>query len=140
MLIEKKLIMEKIDKSKITKTKFVCIELLQNIIHHQSNHESIFPYFILGISEQEITIFSGNVVTKEDKEKLTSSLQEIRDLSIDKIKTLYMTALRENAFTPKGTAGVGLLDIALRSKNEISSAFEKISNDLYTLNLDVKIK
>ena len=38
-MIESKMLMENFDKSIISKTKMICIEILQNIVKHQEKHE-----------------------------------------------------------------------------------------------------
>lgn len=138
-MIEKKMMLEKFTKTAISKTKIVCIEILQNIIKHQKNHDQIFPYFIIGTNRQSLKILSGNVITRIDKDVIIEKLDTFIALDKDLIKDNYKDALKNNTISNEGNAGIGLLDIVYRSNNNVSYNIEDLPQDLFSFNLNVSI-
>jgi hypothetical protein len=138
-MIENKMIMEGFTKTAISKTKIVCIEILQNIIKHQTNHDQIFPYFIIGSSNHTLKILSGNVITQMDKDVIIKKLDNFIALNKEDIRDNYKFALKNNIITKEGNAGVGLLDIVYRSDNNVSYKIDKLPHNLFSFNINVSI-
>lgn len=138
-LIEKKMKLEGFNKSLITRTKMIAIEILQNIVKHQETHPDIYPYFILGCNKHELKILSGNVVTHNDKEIIVSKLEQFIALDEITIREKYKNAITSSELTPEGNAGIGLFDIVYRSNKNLTYQMEGITDDLYSFNLDVAI-
>lgn len=138
-MIEKKMIMENFTKTAISKTKIICIEILQNIIKHQQNHDQIFPYFVIGTNKHTLKILSGNVITKLDKDVIIEKLDNFIALDKELIKDNYKHALKNNIISKEGNAGIGLLDIVYRSNNNVSYNIEDLPQNLFSFNLNVSI-
>lgn len=138
-LIEKKMKMENFSKALITRTKMVCIEILQNIVKHQEKHNEIFPYFIIGTNDKSLTILSGNVITQNDKEIISSKLTEFIELDETIIREQYKNAITDSELSPEGNAGIGLFDIVYRSNKNLTYRFDNLSNNLFSFNLNVSI-
>jgi len=138
-MIESKMLLENFDKSIISKTKMICIEILQNIVKHQENHEHIFPYFILGTNDQRLKILTGNVVTKNDRDVIIKKLNHLINLDQNLIEKNYKLALKMNEISSEGNAGLGLIDIVYRSNRNVSYKMDKLTKDLFTYNLNVSI-
>ena len=65
-----------------------------------------------------------------------SNSEKVKEESAVKIgvQNYARSGISENSFSQKGTAGVGLLDIALRSKNEIKKLVEIVKkHDLFLI-------
>ena len=139
-LIERKLNLEKFERNIITKTKSVCIEILQNIIKHQTNHNTIFPYFILANNGFELSLFAGNVITNESKELISQSLNSFQLVEKNDFKKYYLDALHVSALSPEGNAGMGLMDIVLKSNKQFKYEIKQIANELYSYDLKVILK
>ena len=138
-MIEKKMILEGFSKSTISKTKIVCIEILQNIIKHQKNHSEIFPYFIIGTHHLNLKLLSGNVITQIDKDVIVSRLEGLITLGKEDIKDNYKLALKNNIITSEGNAGIGLLDIVYRSDNNVTYKIDDLPHNLFSFNINVSI-
>ena len=136
-LIEKKLKMENFDRNIITKTKTVCIEIIQNIVKHQKNHDSIFPYFIIGTKDTKLTIYAGNVITNESKEIISRSISTFQTIEKGNLKKYYLDALRDASVSAEGNAGMGLMDIMYRSNKEFNYNITSLPGNLYSYNLEV---
>mgnify|MGYP005989190237 CR=1 FL=1 len=138
-LIEKKMKLESFGKSLITRTKMISIEILQNIVKHQENHDEIFPYFALGTDSESLTIMSGNVVTRGDKEIITNKLKQFIDLDESTIREKYKNAIKNSKLTSEGNAGIGLFDIVYRSNKNLTFTMDNLSDNLFSFNLNVSI-
>lgn len=138
-LIEKKLILENFERNIITKTKTICIEIIQNIIKHQKTHETIFPYFVIGSAGKEITIYAGNVITNEKMETISQSINTFQTIEKDQLKKKYLDKLRESAISPEGNAGMGLMDIVYRSEQHLDYEMKSIDGNLYSYDLKVEL-
>ncbi|MFN5417841.1 MAG: DUF6272 family protein [Flavobacteriia bacterium] len=138
-MIESKMLMENFDKSIISKTKMICIEILQNIVKHQEKHESIFPYFILGTNDKSLKILTGNVVSKNDRDIIIEKLNHLINLDQNLIEKDYKLALKKNEISKEGNAGLGLIDIVYRSNRNVSYKMDMLASDLFAYNLNVLI-
>ena len=138
-LIESKMQMDDFDKSIISKTKMICIEILQNIVKHQEKHNSIFPYFIVGTNDKSLKILTGNVVSKNDRDIIVEKLNHLINLDQNLIEKDYKLALKKNEISKEGNAGLGLIDIVYRSNRNVSYKMDKIESELFTYNLNVLI-
>ncbi len=138
-LIERKLQLGKYDRNTITRTKIVCIEIIQNIIKHEKDHDSIFPYFIIGTIGQQLTIFAGNVITNDSKEIISRSINTYQTIEKDKIKKYYLDSLKQSALTTEGNAGMGLMDIVFKSEQQFKYEMKSIADGLYSYDLQVTL-
>lgn len=138
-LIETKLKLEGFDKTTITKTKIISTEIIQNIIKHQKNHDEIFPYFIIGAKDKSLNIFSGNIVTSNDKVLIADRLNTFIKIEKSKMREYYRTALENSTITEEGNAGIGLMDIVFRSDQKLTFKMESLTNNLFSFNLNVLI-
>jgi hypothetical protein len=138
-MIERKLQLEKFERNTITKTKVVCIEIIQNIIKHQKEHESIFPYFIIGTDKTKLTILAGNLITNDSKEIISKSVNVFKTVEKDNLKKFYLDSLKKSALTEKGNAGMGLMDIVFKSNQQVKYEMNMLSEDLFSYDLQVTL-
>lgn len=139
-----------ITERKLTKTKTktrvkkklinILVECLQNSLHYASRHEeddllSSSNFLILTkSSENKYKLFTGNYVTNEKASDLERRLEDIVNLSPEKLQEYYLEALNKDELPQEGGAGLGLVDIMRRSKNQMQYGLEKVNGqDKYTL-------
>ncbi len=138
-LIEKKLYLKKFTKSYINKIKAICTEMLQNITKHQYADANRLPYFILNQSNNYLNFYSGNVVSLADKEFLSEKLALYKEIDFEKLKDIYVQTYSNSILTEEGNAGLGLLTIAIKSKQNLLYDFVKINDEFYHYNLELSI-
>jgi len=114
----------------------VLIESLQNLYHHiETNNEAelirtketalvLIKYF-----DKKFTIQTGNYIEKSVLPDLKSKLKEVNALNTEELRGLYKLKLENNSRSVKGTAGLGLIDIARKSKNKLDYHFIDVDND-----------
>ena len=115
------------------------VECLQNICKHGSESgtnegksEGI-SWGIIMVGQQDNSYFvtTGNYINNNSVEGLKSKLLEINTLDKEGLKELYKLIIKTVDLSPKGGAGLGLVDIARKSGTKLEYDFEKI-NDFYS--------
>lgn len=138
-LVERNLNTRNYKKGFVNRMKVICIEILQNIIKHQCVYSNYLPYFILNESNRQLNFYAGNVITIEEKEFLSSRLKFYKEINFDKLKEIYIEKYSNTILTNEGNAGLGLLTIAIKSKQNIKYDFVKINERFYHFNIELLI-
>lgn len=112
------------------------IELLQNIILHGKIllNDNYFSPGIFYISKKNENIFylnTVNYIENEKIEKLESKIQQLNKASQKEVETIYNNQLFNFSENTRN-AGLGLIELRLKSKNEIIYNFKNI-NDTHSL-------
>jgi hypothetical protein len=130
-----------VSKSAIKKIFNIVIEALQNICLHgeKDNNGYQMTYFIIGKSNNEFKIFSGNIVTNQNAESLNKRLNAVKSLSDTELKKRYLDVLSNGELSAKGGAGLGFLTIALKSQNNIDFDFEMLNKEYSLFSLQSKV-
>lgn len=130
-----------VSKSATKKIFNIVIEALQNICLHgeKDNNGYQMTYFIIGKSNNEFTIYSGNIVTNQIAEKLNVRLNAIKSYSDAELKKRYLDVLSNGELSAKGGAGLGFLTIALKSQNKIDFDFEILNKEYSLFSLQSKV-
>lgn len=112
----------------------VMVELLQNIVKHNeelinAGMESHNAIFLIGREPERYTVMSGNPVHKSRVPELKGSLDRINSLDKDGLKDLYREIIRDTALSDKGGAGLGFIDMARKSGEDLWFDFPEMSED-----------
>ena len=120
---------------------YLMVEVFQNIVRYKKDEKSKYEIFGLRSIEDNLHIFSSNVVDVSSYSLLKEKLQNINEKEPDDLKKLYLEILKAGVFGKKGGAGLGLLQMARRSSNPIQYDFSAINNDakLFQYQLDFSI-
>ncbi|MCG8575969.1 MAG: SiaB family protein kinase [Flavobacteriales bacterium] len=131
------------DVAKKTKRRmaFLISESFQNIIRHGDNelgnkHSGLFG--VRGV-DPFLHIFSSNVITRESYIYLDESISNLNRLDDDELKEHYRTVLNEGKLTDKGGAGLGLIEMAKKSRRPIQTQFIDLNDELYAFNLQIDL-
>jgi anti-sigma regulatory factor (Ser/Thr protein kinase) len=119
------------------KLSFLLIECFQNVVRHgqktavtvTQKDEGMFGFRNL---EDAFVINSINFIEKNDKVGLRSQVEEINALDSAGLRSLYKKNLHNNDLSAKGGAGLGLIELARKSGNQLLYQFEDSINN-YTL-------
>jgi len=122
----------------------VIIECLQNICKHGVRDRKDLGWaqgiFLIGKTNKEHIISTGNYILNSDVEELENLLIKINSLNSSAMKQMYKSKLSETEISKKGGAGLGLLTIAKKSGKDLEYRFEKISNRLSFFTFEVKVQ
>jgi len=119
-------IIKKVEAGKLIKTIFaVFVELAQNIMHYSAEKEKIngkklgVGIILFSEDENNFSIFSGNKIENSKVDKLRDHLNYINSLGDIELKKFYKDRLHSMSDSDSKGAGLGLIDIARKSKSKI---------------------
>ena len=125
----------------------VMVESLQNINRHAEAYEyrgHPFPgmgLVLVAKNKERFQVTTGNIVEHAHAEELSKFLGKLNSMDSDALDDLYKTQMRDGEISPKGGAGLGFIEMAKTSGNDLEFTFEKISEDysLYTFTVTFSI-
>lgn len=138
-LAETKLRLQNFPPTIISKTKTICAEILQNITKHQLKHDTYQPYLVIGSVDKTLCIYSGNIISEQSKNKITTKLTNYQNVKADEFKEFYIESFKNSILTEEGNAGLGLLDIFYRSNRNLKYNVNSISEGLFSFNLNIEL-
>ncbi len=110
------------DQIHINKRMFsILIEGMQNARIHGGEDENgeKTACLIVAKSEKNYKILLGNIVDKEDRSALKMYLGNINNHDANELKALYLKVLKEGYFLKKGSSGLGVISMRLKSSNDL---------------------
>ncbi|RLD84488.1 MAG: hypothetical protein DRJ10_01020 [Bacteroidetes bacterium] len=114
---------------------FVMVEGLQNITRHQDLTTDDIPvkpgFFVLQRKKYSYYITTGNLINIENIDVLKSQINKVQSLSIEELNIYYKQHLKDGSMSKKGGAGLGLIEMARKSKGNLSYNFRKINDEYY---------
>lgn len=125
----------------------ITIEVLENCYRYIENKLSLQSYQERYPSFIKITkvptgfkVEAGNTILEEDKNIISSKLENVNSLNDSGLRDLYKKTIANGQFSEVGGAGLGFIEIAKASGEQISYTFEKLDKNIYyyKLLLDVK--
>lgn len=130
-------------KSVMKKVYNIMIECLENLTKHALKNEGDkFPaMFVLGKDDDFYYLATGNKILKEEIEVLSNKLEKANSLDREGLRNWYNEILMsEENLSNKGGAGLGIIDMALKSGEKFDFSFEDIDgkNSFFTLKIKVK--
>ncbi len=126
----------------------VLVECFQNLYHHidetqlkQINGKQEKSALIMvKYVDESFIVRTGNFVPNNEIDGLKHKLDTVNELNAEELKELYQTKLRINSHSDKGTAGLGFIDIARKSKGKLDYEFLKIDAESSFFCLNVVIE
>ena len=141
--------MNYLDESPKTKKKvyYVLVECLQNLYHHIEDERGLkydskvskAALVMVVKGEDGFLIQTGNYIDKNNVDELEQRLKKINSLSKDDLRDYYREVLGNGTVSDKGTAGLGMIDIARKSGNKLEYKFLDINEEFSFFSLNVKI-
>ena len=137
------------ERPKIRKKVFnVLVECLQNLYHHidddiddKSTHQNKRNcLFMIARENAAYIITTGNYIKPEDSPILEEKLDKINGMTRDELKSYYKQVLNEGTMSDKGTAGLGMIDIARKSGKKLEYDLIPINENLTFFSLSVRIQ
>jgi hypothetical protein len=112
------------------------IECLQNIDKHSTEfpieNSNISKKGSILVSEDSNCFFilAGNAVNNSQKEILTNIITNLNHKEKEELRSLYKKQLENGMLSDKGGAGLGFIDMARKSGNNIDFSFYPINDKL----------
>ena len=113
------------------KASFLLVECFQNLLKHsQANDNSetaaADALFHFRYSEKYFRINSINPIPRAEQQGLQEAVEEINSLDAASLKALYKNRLESGELSDKGGAGLGLIEMARKSGQQLRYDFRPI--------------
>jgi hypothetical protein len=140
--------MDHIDENpKVKKKVFnILVECLQNLYHHIDQDEFVHiaaeeksALLMIAKNGDTYQITTGNYMRASDVPVLKEKLDLVNGMDRDELKAYYKLVLAEGNMSSKGTAGLGMIDIARKSGEKLEYGFLPINEKTSFFSLTVKI-
>lgn len=122
----------------------ILVECLENtfrhnvIISHHTKHHSV--EFTLSEIGSMIEIELGNYVRNDNVQSLRATIDAVNALNQEELNKLYRESISVARISEKGGAGLGIIEIARNSRNELKYEFEEPEGNYSFFNLVITIK
>ena len=121
------------------------VEALQNLFHHADDVpeelvEKIgkkFGLIAIVKNDDGYRLTAGNYIVSDKVKFLTEKIEKINSLSGDELKEMYKFILNFQKISAKGGGGLGLIDIARRSENQLGYNFYPYNENYFFYRLDI---
>ncbi len=109
----------------------IMVECVQNVFHHQlkyplksDGHDS--GVLISYDGDAAYRIVSGNFIENKFVDGLSTKIEFLNAMSVEQLRTYYQESLAVAELSEKGGAGLGILDMARKSKMPLEYKFIEI--------------
>ncbi len=126
----------------------VMIESLENIYKYSDEYvkfleemQKYMPSFSINKNSDKIEVITSNPVRNRHIDVLRSNIERVNNKSREELKELYVETITNGKFSAKGGAGLGFIEMAKTSGNDLEYSFDPISEDysLYTIKVTFTI-
>jgi len=120
----------------------VLVESIENVSKHSSlgNEKDNIAILLLSKSETKYTIVTGNHIMNSDIPALQGKLEKVLKYNQAELKQLYREQILSKR-TDDNNAGLGIIDIAIKSGNMIKYEFKPLKEGVsfYLLQTEINI-
>jgi len=132
-------------KSIKKRVSYLIAECFQNIIRHSDQEQEVdlggaAKFFMMRHIEGTHYLATANPVEEENKETLINSLDSLQNLSQAELKEIYLNSLGNNALNAKGGGGLGLIEMARKTKNPPAYSFIDLNEQYSNFFMQLKMK
>jgi hypothetical protein len=121
----------------------ILVECIENVSKHclQANSKDDIATFLLAKSDDKYTIVTGNHIMNSDIPILKSKLDKVAASNHAELKQMYRDQILSKR-TEENCAGLGLIDIAIKSGNQIKYEFLPLTENttFYILQTEINIQ
>lgn len=128
---------ENVDSENIRKRTFhIFVECAQNLYHHivpvpaveEQYGDGKVGAIVLAKEGSGCRITTGNFMPEEQSAALQQLIDKINTLDGEQLKALYRDTVSTKGFSEKGGAGLGMIDMARKSKHKLRCQFIPIKD------------
>ena len=135
-------LISKKEPKKIVKSFFnIIIEGLQNIKNHgeTSPKGKQISYCHIASIKDSYSIHFSNLILNKNILSLTQAVNRLNNVDADGVKKIYLETLTNGEISKKGGAGLGIITMAMKSKNKILLNSHPIDDKFSILTLEIKL-
>jgi hypothetical protein len=120
----------------------VLVECIENVSKHSpENGDKTISTLLVSKSETKYSIITGNYISNSEVSDLKEKLDKVANSSLAELKQLYREQILSRR-SDENNAGLGIIDIAIKTGNQIKYEFKPISEHttFYLLQTDINIQ
>jgi len=121
----------------------VMVEMLQNIVKHAAKRNDEIGgnpgIFFLSEKGGRYSLSTGNYVLNDKVEELREKLEHVNSLDEDELDLFYSKRLLNFEIDNSKEAGLGVIDLRLKSGNTLDFSFDEVNDDLSFFTLHIKL-
>jgi hypothetical protein len=113
----------------------VMIESLENVCKYNDVYELLvaenreyLPSFDIRMNSEEIRLVTTNPVLNEEVAVLKRRIEQVNNKSREELKEMYIDTITNGKFSTKGGAGLGFIEMAKTSGQNLQYRFERIDD------------
>jgi len=125
-------------KSQLRKLMFLTVEAIQNIQRYSAHQNYQTDFSLIYCDGDSYQVITQNLIFNKDSEELKKRLDAVISKSTEELDEVYMARIESEERTEKG-AGLGLIEMARRSNNNIRYDLKKINEDFTLFNFCIAI-
>ncbi|MBL7926946.1 MAG: SiaB family protein kinase [Bacteroidia bacterium] len=127
----------------------ILVECLQNVYHHMENFKqeastetdvNATAIFMIGQNNDSYRIITGNYISVNKIEDLKQRIDKINAMNAEQLRAYYVEKLSTSELSAKGGAGLGIIDIARKSGQQMAYEFHQINEAYAFFSLTVFVK
>lgn len=131
-------------KSIKKRVSYLIAECFQNIIRHgdellDEGLNGAQKFFMIRNIKGSQYLATANPIENNNIDKLAESLDSLQNLSAPELRKIYLESLGNNKLTAKGGGGLGLIEMARKTKNPPEYLFEKLSDQWSNFFMQIKM-
>ena len=119
----------------------ILIEGLQNIKNHgetSPNGEQL-SFFNMGEFNNQYLVSFSNLISNHKTDSIIEAINRLNNEDQAGVKQIYLKTLTNGEISEKGGAGLGIITMAMKSKNEIKYQVTQINEELSLITIEAKI-
>jgi hypothetical protein len=137
-MVENNIESKAVDVQKLTF--HIILEALQNLsLHSLEQNDEKEAIFIIRQRKKNHSISTGNLIKLSKVASLKGQLDEIKKMSLKQLKKHYDESTQKKDIDDSGLMGLGLMEIALESKNKFQYNFISESEEVAFYTFDVEV-
>jgi len=117
---------------------YTLVEALQNIERYSAHVVSSEDFALIYSDDQYLNIYTQNMIKNDKINELKIKLDSIAIKDKEELRQTYKDVLASDSLTEKGV-GLGLIELARKSKNNLTYSFEKKTEEYSTYSLSFSI-
>ncbi len=122
----------------------IMIEMVQNIINHASENNEVGTMksgiFFIRDNEEIYSLYTGNYILNSELSDLQLKLDVINELNESELETIYNKKLFDFKDNLPRKAGLGIIELRLKSKNRLKYEFIPVDqkHSFFILQIDIE--
>ncbi len=121
-------------KGQLRKLMFLCVEAIQNIQRYSAHKDSNVDSSLIFSDGNTYQVLTQNLISNENISELKARLDAVVSKTKEELDLIYITQIDSDEKTTKG-AGLGLIEMARKSDNNLFYHFENFDDQHSLFNL-----